>query len=312
MTLVAIEYVDKENVLSLLDQRKLPKQTQYIRCSSSQQVADAIREMVVRGAPAIGITAAYGMALADINNENMQEAYECLLKSRPTASNLKWALDKIKDEKDMLEFAKNLHQEDITLNKKIGSHGMHLLSDGGVLTICNTGALATGGHGTALGMVRSALGQGKKIQLYACETRPYNQGSRLTTWECVQDKMPCTLIADSAASALLAQGKVGAVIAGCDRVARNGDTANKIGTYGLAVLAKYHSVPFYIAMPMSTLDLDCPSGKHIPIEQRPSGELFSGLDDIDVWNPAFDVTPADLITGWVSEEGVWTKEKFWL
>jgi len=312
MTLVAIEYVDKENVLSLLDQRKLPKQTQYIRCSSSQQVADAIREMVVRGAPAIGITAAYGMALAGINNENMQEAYECLLKSRPTASNLKWALDKIKDEKDMLEFAKNLHQEDITLNKKIGSHGMHLLSDGGVLTICNTGALATGGHGTALGMVRSALGQGKKIQLYACETRPYNQGSRLTTWECVQDKMPCTLIADSAASALLAQGKVGAVIAGCDRVARNGDTANKIGTYGLAVLAKYHSVPFYIAMPMSTLDLDCPSGKHIPIEQRPSGELFSGLDDIEVWNPAFDVTPADLITGWVSEEGVWTKEKFWL
>jgi len=310
MTLIAIRFNDEKKTLELLDQRKLPATTAYITCRDSAQVADAIRSMVVRGAPAIGITAAYGMALAQINNEDMEAAFARLMASRPTAVNLKWALYKIKDVKDKLAEAKSIHEDDIKLNRTLGENGAHLLS-GGVLTICNTGALATGGHGTALGMVRSALEQGRDIHVYACETRPYNQGARLTTWECVQDKIPCTLIADSMAGYLMAKGKVSVVVAGCDRVANNGDTANKIGTYSLAVLAKHHGIPFYIGMPMSTLDRSCPDGQHIPIEQRPKGELFNSLEGVDVWNPAFDVTPAELITGWVSEQGVWTATNFW-
>jgi methylthioribose-1-phosphate isomerase len=173
-----------------------------------------------------------------------------------------------------------------------------------VLTICNTGTLATGGHGTALGVVRSALEAGAKLHLYACETRPYDQGARLTTWECWQDGIPCTLIADSMAAALMVTGEVHAVIVGCDRVAANGDTANKIGTYGLAVLADYHRIPFYVAMPTSTLDRGCPCGAEIPIEQRPAAELFDAVP-VEVWNPSFDVTPAGLVTAWITEDGIW-------
>jgi len=310
MTLSAIKYNAASQVLELLDQRRLPTKTEFITCRDSKEVSEAIRNMVVRGAPAIGITAAYGMALAQLKNENMKDAYDRLMASRPTAVNLRWALKKIKDSDDMLAVAVAIHEEDIQLCKRLGANGASLLS-GGVLTICNTGALATGGHGTALGMVRSALEVGTDLHLYIGETRPYNQGARLTTWECVEDKIPCTLITDSMAGALMAQGKVKAVVAGADRVARNGDTANKIGTYSLAVLAHAHKIPFYIGMPMSTLDMDCPSGADIPIEERPPGELFSALEGVGVWNPAFDVTPANLITGWVSEEAVWTKDKFW-
>ncbi|XP_023348965.1 uncharacterized protein LOC111717719 [Eurytemora carolleeae] len=311
MALTAIIYKSSTRELELLDQRLLPTKTDFVVCKNSTEVAEAIRGMVVRGAPAIGITAAYGLALAELGGENIQEAYERLLASRPTAVNLKWALDKVLAAADKVKASQELHEEDVEINKLLGENGANLL-EGGVLTICNTGALATGGHGTALGMVRSALEKGRKVHVYACETRPYNQGARLTTWECVQDNIPCTLITDSMAGFLMKQGKVQAVIAGCDRVARNGDTANKIGTYSLAVLANYHKIPFYIGMPMSTLDMNCPSGDNIPIEERPPGELFSALPSVGVWNPAFDVTPANLITGWVSEEGVWTKDKFWI
>jgi len=310
MTLTAIKYSTTNSTLSLLDQRLLPETTKYIDLKTANEVASAITSMVVRGAPAIGITAAYGMAMAQKAGEDINEAYNVLAASRPTAVNLKWALDRIKNELDMENIATAIHEEDIVLNKKLGGNGAHFMK-GGVIHICNTGALATGGHGTALGMIRSSLALKNDLHVFACETRPYNQGSRLTTWECSQDKIPCTLIADSMAAALMATGKISAVVAGCDRVANNGDTANKIGTYSLAVLAKHHGIPFYIGMPMSTLDRVCPTGADIPIEERPAKELFSALPDIGVWNPAFDVTPAELITAWVSEEGVWDKENFW-
>merc|ERR1719458_666700 len=212
--------------------------------------------MVVRGAPAIGITAAYGLAIAQRHGEDLLRAKSLLATTRPTAVKLVWALDKVMESDDMEETAVAIHREDVHLCRRLGQAGAGLLK-GGVLTICNTGALATGGHGTALGMVRSALEQGTALRLYALETRPYNQGARLTTWE-------CSVEADSMAGALLASGAISSVVAGCDRVANNGDTANKIGTYSLAVLAKYHKVPFYIAMPMSTLDRNCPTGQNIP------------------------------------------------
>jgi len=267
--------------------------------------------MVVRGAPAIGITAAYGLAIAQRLGVDIKKA-KCLLgTSRPTAVNLAWALDKVSEAEDMEKAAMAIHSDDVQLCRRLGQAGASLLN-GGILTICNTGALATGGHGTALGMVRSALEQGTSLRLYALETRPYDQGARLTTWECSTEGIPCTLLTDSMAGALLASGVISSVVAGCDRVANNGDTANKIGTYSLAVLAKHHKVPFYIAMPMSTLDRNCPAGQNIPIEQRPARELFrTELPGVEVWNPAFDVTPASLITAWVSEDGVWTKENFW-
>ncbi len=293
--------------LSLLDQRLLPERSAHVECSSSDEVARAIRDMVVRGAPAIGVTAAWGMAIASLRGEDLDDAARRLAGSRPTAVNLRWALERVaaarRRGRDLVEEARSIHEEDVRVNRRMGAHGAPLLR-GGVLTICNTGTLATGGHGTALGVVRSALEAGADLHLYACETRPYDQGARLTTWECVQDGIPCTLIADSMAGALMAAGRVDAVIAGCDRVAANGDTANKIGTYGLAVLARHHGIPCYIAMPTSTLDRGCPSGSSIPIEERPASELFDALP-VGVWNPAFDVTPADLIDAWITEDGVW-------
>lgn len=294
------------DALHLLDQRRLPSEQRWVLCRSAAQVAEAITAMVVRGAPAIGVTAAYGMAVAERAGEDLDAADRVLRASRPTAVNLGWALDRMavarKAGRPLEAEARALHDDDIARNRRLGAHGAPLLT-GGVLTICNTGTLATGGHGTALGVVRSALAAGQPVHLYACETRPYDQGARLTTFECVQDGIPCTLIADSMAAALLATGRVGAVIAGCDRVAANGDTANKIGTYGLAVLARHHGVPFYVAMPLSTLDRACPTGADIPIEERPAAELFDALP-VEVWNPAFDVTPAELVTAWITEEGV--------
>ncbi|MEN0063441.1 MAG: S-methyl-5-thioribose-1-phosphate isomerase [Myxococcota bacterium] len=296
--------------LELIDQRVLPTEERWLRLEHVDDVAGAIRDMVVRGAPAIGITAAYGLVLAERNGVARADASERLLAARPTAVNLRWALERMADIADLEAEAKAIHAEDIELNRAIGRHGAPLL-EGKVITICNTGSLATGGHGTALGMVRSALEAGKRLHLYALETRPYLQGARLTTFECIKDNIPCTLITDSMAGALLQKGDIQAVVVGCDRVAANGDTANKIGTYALSVLAKHHGVPVYVGMPTSTLDRRCPTGADIVIEQRNPDEVthLKGVqiapDGTPVWNPAFDVTPAELISGWVTEHGVW-------
>ena len=300
------------HALYLLDQRALPVRRTWLRCGTWEDVAEAIAQMVVRGAPAIAISASYGLALAVAAGAPRSEAATGLLAARPTAVNLRWALERLAPLPDdaIAAEAVAIHAEDLRINRALGRHGAPLL-DGGVLTICNTGALATGGHGTALGMVRSAIAAGRAVHLYMCETRPYLQGARLTATEAQVDGIPCTLIADAMAAALMQAGRVQAVVAGCDRVAANGDTANKIGTYSLAVLARHHGVPFYVAMPTSTLDRRCPTGADIPIEERPADELrtLGGVSiappDVPVWNPAFDVTPANLITGWVTERGVW-------
>lgn len=298
--------------LSLLDQRKLPHQSDWIQLKTHTEVAQAITDMVVRGAPAIAIAGAYGLALAIQNGEDRIEASKDLFEARPTAVNLQWALERLAlvSDKDVLAEAKRIHQEDLMLNQNIGRHGAALLN-GGILTICNTGALATSGHGTALGMIRSAHQNGQDIHVYILETRPYLQGARLTAYECMEEGIPCTLITDGMAGALLKTGRVQAAVAGCDRVAANGDTANKIGTYQLAQLCHIHDVPFYIAMPTTTLDRECPSGSEIPIEERSPLEVRSvqgtpiAPNNIPVWNPSFDVTPAHLISGWVTEFGIW-------
>ena len=298
--------------LRLLDQRRLPTEQIWIEVTDWQGAAAAISDMVVRGAPAIAITAAYGLALAIQSGGDRHEAAEGLAASRPTAVNLSWALKRLSSiaDEEILTEAINIHQEDLNICRSLGAHGAPLLH-GGVATICNTGSLATGGHGTALGTIRSAIEIGRKIHVYALETRPYLQGARLTATECVADNIPCTLITDGMAAALMASGKINAVVVGCDRVAINGDTANKIGTYSLAVLAAHHDIPFYVAMPTSTLDRTCTTGDDIPIEMRPADELrqLSGVQvahkGVPVWNPAFDVTPAPLISGWVTEYGIW-------
>ena len=269
MSLVAIRF---DGALHLLDQRVLPHERAWVTCRSAVETASAITAMVVRGAPAIAITAAYGMALAQAGGESLAEARSALLAARPTAVNLRWALERLDSRvaagADLRVEAEAIHDEDLAINRALGAHGASLLS-GGVLTLCNTGALATGGHGTALGMVRSALEAGTDLHLYALETRPYDQGARLTTFECSEDGIPCTLLADSMAAALMASGRVQSVVVGCDRVAANGDVANKIGTYSLAVLARHHGLPFYVAMPTSSLDTTCTDGDAITIEHRP-------------------------------------------
>ncbi len=299
--------------LWLLDQRALPARRRWLEIPSWEATEEAIASMVVRGAPAIAIAASYGMALAVRSGADRTHAHRRLLSARPTAVNLAWALERLKAVPDaqVEQEALNIHAEDKRICDELGRHGAELLN-GGVLTICNTGALATGGQGTALGMVRSAIAIGRSIHVYAMETRPYLQGARLTAFECIEDNIPVTLIADSMAGSLMASGRVSAVVVGCDRVAANGDTANKIGTYGLAVLAAHHSIPFHVAMPMSTLDRSCPDGSGIPVEERPADELRSLVgtavapDAVGVWNPAFDVTPAALISSWVTEEGLWS------
>jgi len=295
----------KGDRLELLDQRLLPEKKIYVTCRSAGQVAKAIREMVVRGAPAIGCAAAFGVVLG----KGSRQAYEQLAKSRPTAVNLFWALERMRKAKDLEVEAKAILAQDLAANRAMGAIGAELIPDKArVMTHCNTGALATAGHGTALGVIRSS--KSKKISVIACETRPYLQGARLTAWECLQEGIPCTLITDSMAGHLMSRGEVDVVVVGADRIAANGDVANKIGTYALAVMAKRHGIPFYVAAPLSTFDPELSSGAQIPIEERPGDEVtgYRGTrwapKGVKVRNPAFDVTPAELVTGIICEKGV--------
>ncbi len=295
--------------LELLDQRLLPEREVYIVCRTAAEVAAAIRDMAVRGAPAIGCSAAFGIVLSKGN----PESYELLAGSRPTAVNLFWALERMKKAKDLKAEAEAIFAEDLAANRAMGKLGAALIPQGArVMTHCNAGALATSGHGTALGVLRSAFEAKNPLSVIACETRPYLQGARLTAWECVQEGIPCTLITDNTAGHLISRGEVDVVIVGADRIAANGDTANKIGTYALAVLARRHGVPFYVAAPLSTFDPDMAEGSLIPIEERPAQEVtgYRGTrwapEGVKVRNPAFDVTPAELITAIVCEKGVVT------
>jgi methylthioribose-1-phosphate isomerase len=324
----AIVWQDDQQ-LQLLDQRKLPHECTFITLDDAAEVVQAIRDMVVRGAPAIGITAAYGVVLAaksayQQNPQRWQILIQPLLQqlalARPTAVNLMWALQRMESNfahisgdpvPTLLAEAQQIHQEDIAANHLMGELGAALLSENCcVLTHCNAGALATGGYGTALGVVRSGHAAGKVVHVYADETRPWWQGSRLTVWELMQDNIPVTLIADSVAASLMQRGKIDWVIVGADRITANGDVANKIGTYSLAVLARHHGVKFMVVAPMSTLDPTLDSGSAIEIEQRPDTEVVSchghriAADNVAVWNPVFDVTPAELIDVIVTEKGV--------
>jgi len=321
-----------KDCLEMIDQRILPTEFKYVSYTTANQVANGIRDMVVRGAPAIGCAAAYGVALAALNlqdtsndkfSKGMKEAFKVLAQSRPTAINLFWAIDRMRNKMNefqgsskeiasfLLDEAHEIKREDIETNRKIGSNGAALLADGArLLTHCNAGALATAGHGTALGVFRSAIEAGKKISVIADETRPFLQGARLTAWEMVQENIPVTLISDNMSGHLMSHGEIDAIVVGTDRVASNGDVANKIGTYMVAVLAKRHNIPFYVACPLSTIDRSIESGKDIPIEERPTEEVTGYRDcqwaakGVEVRNPAFDVTPAELVTGIITEKGV--------
>jgi len=301
----------KGDRLELLDQRLLPDQMTYVTCRSAAQVADAIRDMVVRGAPAIGCAAAFGFSLDSKKNLDLKKAFDILAASRPTAVNLFWALERMKKAGDAEAEAVAIFEEDLAANRSIGRHGAGLIPGGArIMTYCNTGALSTSGHGTALGVVRTAFEKHKNVSVIACETRPYLQGARLTAWECVREGIPCTLITDNMAGYLMSRGEADVVIVGADRIAANGDTANKIGTYMLAVLARRHRLPFYVAAPTSTFDPKIADGSAIPIEERAGQEVvgYRGVrwapEGVAVRNPAFDVTPAELITGIVCEKGV--------
>jgi methylthioribose-1-phosphate isomerase len=316
-----------------LDQTKLPTEEVYVNCTTHQQVADVIRNMVVRGAPAIGVAAAMGIALG-VKNSNAEngadlkkdfdQVCEAIRQTRPTAVNLFWAIRRMQEKFEtlrihpapqikqaLIEEAQRMHAEDIAANQAMGRHGATLMpASGGVLTHCNAGALATAGYGTALGVIRAAVEQGKKIRVYADETRPFLQGSRLTAWELMKDGIPTTVISDNMAGVMMKQGKIGAIVVGADRIAANGDVANKIGTYTVAVLAKEHGIPFYVAAPISTVDLDTPDGSKIPIEQRNPKEVthIAGKqmvpEGVEVENPAFDVTPAKYIAAIITERGI--------
>jgi methylthioribose-1-phosphate isomerase len=317
----------------MIDQRKLPGQETYVRCSTYIQVAQAIEKMVIRGAPAIGIAAAYGLALGAMAltagtdrslDRDFEKIYQRLERTRPTARNLFWALERMKAvyertrehglraiRRALLEEAKAIEREDSVTNRAIGRHGQALLRDGWtILTHCNAGGLATAEYGTALGVIRAAVAEGKRVRVFADETRPFLQGARLTVWELDKDGVPVVLITDSMAGWFLRRGDVDAVVVGADRIARNGDTANKIGTYSLAVLAKENGVPFYVAAPMSTVDPTLADGGGIPIEERSPDEVrevgghLVTLPYAEVRNPAFDVTPAAYITAIVTERGV--------
>ncbi len=304
--------------LRLLDQRRLPAAEVWLECRSSAQVADAIGNMAVRGAPAIGIAAAYGMAMASQSGENLRRAEAALAASRPTAVNLTWALRRMHvliaqggGSQALIAEAQAIHVEDRQQNQTMGRIGADLLPDQAVvITHCNTGALATGGHGTALGVIRSAWQQKKIKRVYNTETRPWLQGARLTSWELQREGIESRLMADGAAAHLMATGVVDWVIVGADRIAANGDTANKIGTYSLAVSAWRHGVKFMVVAPGSSFDLDCKDGTWIPIEERGPGELVQiqsrpiAPAGTQTWNPVFDVTPAELIDAIVCEHGV--------
>jgi len=323
----------RNGLLEMLDQRLLPDPIHYIAYDSAAGVADGIRDMVIRGAPAIGCAAAFGIALEaarckQLNEEGftsaMEKAFSILADSRPTAVNLFWALDRMRNAWDhcrheepervagcFLDEAHSIMAEDIRINQSMGKWGSELLHDGDrVLTHCNAGALATAGHGTALGVIRSAVEAGKRISVIADETRPYLQGARLTAWEMVREGIPVTLICDNMAGYLMSKGEVDAVVVGTDRVAANGDVANKIGTYMVAVLARRHNLPFYVACPLSTIDLNISDGSGIPIEERDAAEVRGFRDCLwaaegaRVRNPSFDVTPAELVSALITEKGV--------
>jgi methylthioribose-1-phosphate isomerase len=322
-----------ESGVRFIDQTKLPMEEVYVTCQTHEQVADVIRNMVVRGAPAIGVAAAMGIALGAKHStattsgelkDDIDEICNVIGKTRPTAVNLFWAIRRMQDKfeslrvrpvpqikQGLIEEAQRMHAEDIAANQAMGRHGAALMpASGGVLTHCNAGALATCGYGTALGVIRAAVEQGKKIHVYADETRPFLQGSRLTAWELMKDGIPTTVISDNMAGAMMKQGKIGAIVVGADRIAANGDVANKIGTYTVAVLAKEHGIPFYVAAPFSTIDLATPDGSQIPIEQRNAREVthIAGKqmvpDGVQIENPAFDVTPAKYVTAIITERGI--------
>ena len=285
----------------LLDQRRLPDEVTEVRCASAAEVADAIRTMVVRGAPAIGVAAAYGLALAALQSEDLVEAERTLAASRPTAVNLPWALARMRDEPTP-ERARALHEEEVERCRRMAAHAAKLFESGTrALTHCNAGGLATGGYGSAVGALRAAAERGVLERVLVDETRPLLQGARLTAWELEQAGIPHAVIADSAAGSLMAGGEVDLVVTGADRIAANGDTANKIGTYSLAVLAAHHGIPFYVVAPSSTLDSETSDGSGIPIEERDPAEVTSRFP---ARNPAFDVTPAPLIAAIVTEDGV--------
>jgi methylthioribose-1-phosphate isomerase len=334
LNIIPVEWTD--GGVRMLDQRLLPTEEKWLMLRTYNDVADGIREMVVRGAPAIGVSAAYGIALGTkqfvgTNIDDLEDEldYICdvLGKTRPTAVNLFWAIDRMKRtfqmaksegksviqiQQVLIDDAKAIHDEDIESQRLIAKFGGELIEDNStVLTHCNAGALATGGvWGTALGVIRGAVDQGKHISVIADETRPYMQGARLTAWELMQDDIPVTLITDSMSGHVMKKGRVQAVVVGSDRIAANGDVANKIGTYMVAVLAKRHGIPFYVAAPLSTVDLNCPTGDEIPIEERNIREVTHmkdiqlAPDDTVVSNYAFDVTPHDLVTAIITEKGV--------
>ncbi|QQS42432.1 MAG: S-methyl-5-thioribose-1-phosphate isomerase [Acidobacteriota bacterium] len=332
--IIPVEWTDEG--VRMLDQRLLPNEETWLMLKTYNDVADGIRDMVIRGAPAIGVSCAYGIALGlknfvgtnvDDLEEELDYVCEVLSKTRPTAINLFWAIDRMKRKfaelKDagtsvtdikaaMIDESKAIHEEDIESQRLIAQFGGELLEDGAsVLTHCNAGALATGGvWGTALGVIRGAKDQGKKVSVIADETRPYLQGARLTAWELLKDDIPVTLITDNQSGHVMKKGRVNAVVVGSDRIAANGDVANKIGTYMVAVLAKQHGIPFYVAAPLSTVDMNCPTGDDIPIEERDIREVTHIMDiqlapeGISVGNYAFDVTPNELVDAIITEKGV--------
>lgn len=316
-----------------IDQTRLPTEEVYVTCRNYQEVGRAIREMIVRGAPAIGVAAAMGVALGISQSKakdmpslriEFEQIAKTIADTRPTAVNLFWAIRRMREKLEsiaglgiekvkniLVQEAQQMYLEDIAANQVMGRYGATLLpSSGGVLTHCNAGALATCGYGTALGVIRAAVESGKKIHVFADETRPFLQGARLTAWELVKDGIQTTVIADNMAASIMRQGKIKAVVVGADRIAANGDVANKIGTYGVAVLAKEHAIPFYVAAPWSTVDLKTPTGDEIPIEQRSHKEVTHhggkqmSPDGVLVENPAFDVTPAKYVTAIITERGV--------
>jgi methylthioribose-1-phosphate isomerase len=308
----------------MIDQTRLPREQVFVTCTTYQEVAEAIRSMVIRGAPAIGVAAAMGVALGVSQGADFDLVCQTLAETRPTAVNLFWAIERMRRVRMslngashtelvhcMAEEAQQIRLDDIAICRAIGQHGAVLIPDGRtVLTHCNAGALATAGYGTALGMIRAAVASGKKIDVFADETRPFLQGARLTAWELQQDDIPTTLITDNMAGHFLRSGRIGCVVVGADRIAANGDVANKIGTYSVAVLAKENGVPFYVAAPVSTFDLSIPSGDHIPIEERNGKEVTHVFgvpvapENIAVANPAFDVTPNRYVTAIICERGV--------
>jgi methylthioribose-1-phosphate isomerase len=325
-TVETIEWTPEGVVM--IDQTRLPRETTYVTCRDYKEVADAIRTMIIRGAPAIGVAAAMGVALGALKAVDLEAEMpvicETLAKTRPTAVNLFWAIDRMNAlyqsqrgssldaiRTSLVKEAQQIKLEDIAINEAIGRNGAPLVPDGKtVLTHCNAGALATAGYGTALGVIRAAVASGKKIDVFADETRPFLQGARLTAWELQQDGILTTLITDNMAGHFLKSGRIGCVVVGADRIAANGDVANKIGTYSVAVLARENNIPFYVAAPISTLDLTLASGDQIPIEERAASEVthIQGVhmapDDIAVANPAFDVTPNRYVTGIITERGV--------